>query len=52
MWIMPKPKRGKTVRTMKNWRGDCPVCGKKRVKILWEKTVGDGKKMVCKACGG
>jgi len=48
---MPKPKRGKLVKVMQSWRGTCPLCNRTGVKLLWEKTVGEDKKSVCKQCG-
>lgn len=49
---MSKPKRGKTIRTMKNWRGECPKCHRTGVRLLWEATDEDSKKLkVCKRCG-
>ena len=49
---MPKPKRGRGIRSNPNWRGVCPLCNRTGVKLLWEKTVDDSKKAVCKQCGG
>ena len=48
---MPKPKRGKLARTIKNWRGNCPACTRTGVKLLWEKTEGEKTLKVCKQCG-
>jgi len=49
---MPKPKRGKLAKTTgANWRGTCPLCSRTGVKLLWEKTVDEAKKAVCKQCG-
>jgi len=49
---MPKPKRGKLAKVVgANWRGSCPLCNRTGVKLLWEKTVGEDKKTVCKQCG-
>ena len=48
---MPKPKRGKLARTIKEWRGTCPACNRTGVKLLWEKTEGDKPIKVCKQCG-
>ena len=47
---MAKPKRGKGLKSTKEWRGTCPVCAKKRVKLLWEKSVDEQKLKVCKRC--
>jgi len=49
---MPKPKRGKLAKIGSNWRGTCPLCNRTGVKLLWEKTVDEDKKAVCKQCGG
>ena len=48
---MPKPKRGKLAKVVKDWRGTCPVCNRTGVKLLWEKTDGESKLKVCKICG-
>jgi len=48
---MPKPKRGKNAKVIKNWRGTCPLCKRTGVKVLWEKTDDDQKLKVCKRCG-
>ena len=48
---MPKPKRGKGAKVNSNWRGTCPLCNRTGVKLLWEKTVDENKKTVCKQCG-
>ena len=34
---MSKQKRGKYIKTLPNWRGTCPICGRKRVKLVWSK---------------
>jgi hypothetical protein len=48
---MPKLKRGKNAKKIPNWRGTCPLCGRKRVRILWTAII-DGKAItVCKRCG-
>lgn len=44
---MGKSKRGHLIKKIENWRGTCPLCNRKAVKLLWEK--GDLK--VCKICG-
>ena len=47
---MSKPLRGKNARRIEGWRGRCPQCGRKRVRILWNATI-DGKIVkVCKKC--
>ena len=48
---MPKPKRGKLIKSTPGWRGTCPLCNRTGVKLLWEKTVNESKKKVCKQCG-
>ncbi|MCL1989252.1 MAG: hypothetical protein FWG64_14965 [Firmicutes bacterium] len=48
---MPKPKRGRAVKNTATWKGTCPVCNRTGVKLLWEKTVDENKKAVCKWCG-
>ena len=48
---MPKPKRGRGVKSSPTWRGTCPICNRTGVKLLWEKTVDEDKKAVCKQCG-
>jgi ribosomal protein L37AE/L43A len=48
---MAKPHRGKTIRELPSrGRGECPVCKRTSVKILYEKEA-EGKKIkVCKTC--
>ena len=48
---MPKPKRGKFAKAIKDWRGTCQQCNRTRVKVLWEKTEGEVTQKVCKQCG-
>jgi len=49
---MAKPKRGKIAKSTADWRGTCPACNRKRVKLLWVKTDDEGKQLkVCKICG-
>ena len=48
---MPKPKRGKQAKIVKDWRGTCPACNRTGVKLLWEKSEGSNKLKVCKMCG-
>ena len=49
---MSKPMRGRTIRRNVGFRGTCPVCGRKRVKIVWTKVLEDGtKSKCCKRCG-
>ena len=48
---MSKQKRGKYIKTLQNWRGTCPICGRKRVKLVWTKKDENGKTInVCKHC--
>jgi len=47
---MPKPKRGRNVKAP-GWRGQCPVCGRTGVKLLWTKSGGEAPLKVCKKCG-
>ena len=48
---MSKPNRGKTIREqVSRGRGECPVCKRTRVKVLFEQEA-DGKKVkICKTC--
>ncbi len=49
---MAKPKRGKHVKIIPNWRGVCPDCGRTGVKLLWVKVNEDNNQQnVCKHCG-
>ena len=47
---MAKPNRGKTIKRIAGWRGTCPVCNRKRVRILWPYTIGEQKVKICKKC--
>ena len=47
---MAKAKRGKTIRTTKDWRGTCAKCKRTGSKLLWELTEGEDKLKVCKVC--
>jgi len=48
---MSKPHRGRSIRELfARGRGECPVCKRKNVKILYEKDVGDKKIKICKIC--
>ena len=48
---MSKAHRGKGIRTMLSCgRGTCGVCGKERIKVLYEQEIGGEKKMICKFC--
>ena len=48
---MSKPHRGKNIRELaSHGRGECPVCKRQSVKLLYEQEA-DGKKVkVCKIC--
>ena len=48
---MSKPHRGKSIRDLvSRGRGECPVCKRQSVKLLYEQEA-DGKKVkVCKIC--
>ena len=48
---MAKPHRGKTIRELpSHGRGECPVCKRENVKILYEQDAGDKKVKICKTC--
>jgi len=48
---MAKNHRGKGIRDQfANGRGECPVCKRKNVKILYEQTSGEQKFKICKIC--
>ena len=48
---MSKNHRGKGIKDLvSRGRGECPVCKRKSVKILYEKEAGDKKIMICKTC--
>ena len=48
---MSKPHRGKSIRELTSrGRGECPVCNRQNVKILYEQDAGDKKVKVCKIC--
>jgi len=49
---MSKPHRGKSIRELvSRGRGECPVCKRQGVKLLYEQDAGDNKKVkVCKIC--
>ena len=48
---MAKTKRGKVIKKILGWRGTCPVCKRKRVKLLWSGIDGNTGLKVCKKCG-
>ena len=48
---MAKPNRGKNLHDLfSHGRGECPVCKRKSVKILYEQNVGEKKVKICKIC--
>jgi ribosomal protein L37AE/L43A len=48
---MSKPHRGRSIRELfARGRGECPVCKRKNVKILYEQDAGDKKIKICKTC--
>lgn len=48
---MSKQRRGKYIKTIAGWRGTCPICGRKRVKLVWQRKDSEGKNInVCKLC--
>ena len=48
---MSKAHRGKGIRDVfAKGRGECPVCKRKDVKILYEQELGEKKLKICKIC--
>ena len=48
---MSKPHRGKSIRDLvSRGRGECPVCKRQNVKLLYEQDAGEKKVKVCKIC--
>ena len=48
---MSKPHRGKNIRELvSRGRGECPVCKRQGVKLLYEQDAGEKKIKVCKIC--
>ncbi|MEG0306759.1 MAG: hypothetical protein RR636_02365 [Clostridium sp.] len=48
---MGKQKRGKVIKSIVGWRGTCPLCGRKRVRLVWSKKDVAGKTInICKIC--
>jgi len=48
---MAKNHRGKGIRDQyAHGRGECPVCKRYNVKILYEQDAGDKKIKICKTC--
>jgi hypothetical protein len=48
---MSKAHRGKGIRSLVNYgRGECPVCKRANVKVLYEHDAGEAKVKLCKIC--
>jgi ferredoxin len=48
---MAKPHRGKGIRELfAHGRGECPVCKRNNVKVLYEIEAGEQKFKICKTC--
>jgi len=48
---MSKAHRGKGIRELvSRGRGECPVCKRRNVKILYEQEADDKKIKICKTC--
>ena len=48
---MSKAHRGKGIRELfSHGRGECPVCKRRNVKILYEQEAGEKKVKICKVC--
>jgi len=48
---MSKPHRGSSIRELPSrGRGECPVCKRRNVKILFEQDAGEQKFKICKVC--
>jgi len=48
---MSKPHRGKSIRDQAaHGRGECPVCKRNNVKILYEQEADGQKFKICKTC--
>ena len=48
---MSKGHRGKGIRDqVSRGRGECPVCKRNNVKILYEQEAGEKKVKICKTC--
>jgi hypothetical protein len=48
---MSKAHRGKGLREQaSHGRGECPVCKRNNVKVLYEQEAGDQKFKICKTC--
>ena len=48
---MSKAHRGKGIRELvSRGRGECPVCNRNNVKVLYEQDAGEKKVKICKTC--
>jgi hypothetical protein len=48
---MSKAHRGKGIRPLPaRGRGECPVCKRNNVKVLYEQEAGEAKIKICKTC--
>jgi hypothetical protein len=48
---MAKAHRGAGIRDQKSrGRGDCPVCKRTAIKVMYEQSLDGAKTMVCKQC--
>jgi len=48
---MSKPHRGQSLRELyAHGRGECPICKRKNIKVLFEMEVGGQKFKICKTC--
>ena len=48
---MSKARRGKGIRELASrGRGECPVCNRRNVKILYDQEAGEKKVKICKTC--
>jgi hypothetical protein len=48
---MAKAHRGKGIRALKNHgRGQCPVCKRDAVKVVYEQEIEGQKTSICKVC--
>ncbi len=48
---MSKAHRGKGIRELPSrGRGECPVCKRTNIKVLYEQASGEAKIKVCKTC--
>jgi hypothetical protein len=48
---MSKPHRGQSLRELyAHGRGECPICKRKNIKVLFEQEAGGQKFKICKTC--